>query len=435
MTVNRNGRVAGLVLLMAWAVPTSAQYIDGAPPPLLQAPYGGEAPGDALARNVRILAQTPRDYRALVGAGRAALGTGDAEAAIGFFGRASEISPNAAAPHAGLGAALAEIGEASRALNEFTRAEKLGALPASFAADRGLARDLLGQQALAQADYRLALAGADSAEVRRRLALSLAISGDSVGANIALAPLLRNSDVPTDRVRAFVLALGGNADAADRALDQSVPGMARSLDPFFRRLSGLSPAQKAAAVHLGIFPGSGSSATLVANVFPARPMTPLPNRAGPNWTPPASRFPALPVKREHSSITDRLAGIDELLRRPSQAAVTALPPPPPPPIAPPPPASTAVLPSPKRDWVQLASGTSETALGQQFTRIVERKPDLFDGIRPFVSLFGDRTKLLIGPFKNSEQSEIFLESLADARIEGFTWTSPEGQLVRKLATP
>ena len=94
-----------------------------------------------------------------------------------------------------------------------------------------------------------------------------------------------------------------------------------------------------------------------------------------------------------------------------------------------------MLPSPKRVWVQLASGTSETALGQQFTRIVERKPDLFDGIRPFVSLFGDRTKLLIGPFKNSEQSEIFLESLADARIEGFTWTSPEGQLVRKLATP
>ena len=44
--------------------------------------------------------------------------------------------------------------------------------------DRGLAYDLLGQQAQAQADYRAALSGADADEARRRLALSLAISGD-----------------------------------------------------------------------------------------------------------------------------------------------------------------------------------------------------------------------------------------------------------------
>ena len=55
--------------------------------------------------------------------------------------------------------------------------------------DRGLAYDLLGRQAEAQADYRAALGGPDGDEARRRLALSLAISGNRAGALQTLAPL------------------------------------------------------------------------------------------------------------------------------------------------------------------------------------------------------------------------------------------------------
>ena len=59
----------------------------------------------------------------------------------------------------------------------FAEAVALGAPEAEIAADRGLAWDMLGDPARAQADYALALRREDDPEVRRRLALSLAISG------------------------------------------------------------------------------------------------------------------------------------------------------------------------------------------------------------------------------------------------------------------
>ena len=190
---------------------------------------------------------------------------------------------------AGLAAALVAMGDAARALEQFDQAQKLGASPLSLAADRGLARDLLGQQAQAQADYRSALTGPDAAEARRRLALSLAISGDRIGAQTALAPLLQHSDVATNRVRAFILAIGGDAAGAGRALDRTMPGMSVSLDPFFRRLPGLTPAQKAAAVHFGIFPGSGTGTALASGGA-------LPNPAPPGQgTPPGSGFGRRPA--------------------------------------------------------------------------------------------------------------------------------------------
>ena len=50
-------------------------------------PYAETAAG-ALARYVRTLASRPKDFSALVGAGRAALALGDTQAAAGFFARA-----------------------------------------------------------------------------------------------------------------------------------------------------------------------------------------------------------------------------------------------------------------------------------------------------------------------------------------------------------
>ncbi|MCA1653203.1 MAG: SPOR domain-containing protein, partial [Sphingomonadales bacterium] len=317
-----------------------------------------------------------------------------------------------------------------------TQAPKLGAPLSSFAADRGLARDLLGQQALAQSDYRLALSGADVAEARRRLALSLAISGNRASAMTALAPLLQHSDVATNRVRAFVLAIGGDAEAADRALDASVPGMSRSLDPFFRRLPGLTPAQKAAAVHLGIFPGRGAAATALASSATTVPSLSVGTPTG-----------AFPSSGE-AITSNRLAGIDQLLRNPDSPSITAssaAPPPAPRPhyeIATSTPVHRSVVTvapaaagAPKRFWVQLASGTDEPALVTQFARMASREPDLFKGIKPYVSQVSGRSKLLIGPFKSNEDSDTFVENLAEARINGFSWTSPEGQVVRKLQSP
>lgn len=429
----------GVCALLA-AAPAAAQYIDGSPPPLPVVPLGAENSGDALARNIRILAQSPRDYKALVGAGRAALETGDAEAAIGFFGRAADVWPSAAAPKAGMGAALVAMGEANHALTEFDRAARLGASVSSFASDRGLAHDLLGQQAMAQADYTLALAGPDPDEARRRLALSQAISGNRAGAVATLAPLGQRRDSATVRVRAFVAALGGDTTSADRMLDATMPGMSSRFDPFFRRLASLSPTQKAAAVHLGIMP-SGANDLASASRIASSPFTSVAVPAAPATRRPTRRPPAIAsVTPSVSGDSNRLGGIEALLKQPTAPPVGPSAAPQAAALSPTrtrsaPAAIAASASAPSRVWVQLASGPDENALGTQFARIVARKPDLFTGIRPFVSTVGERTKLLIGPFKDRENSEIFVDELADAQITGFSWVSPTGQLVRKLAAP
>src|SRR4029079_15048348 len=156
-------------------------------------PYN-EGPGDALARYIRTLASDPRDFGSLIGAGKAALELGDTQAAAGFFARADEVNPKSPLPQAGMGAVSVANGEPRAALPYFTRAQQLGAPIATVACDRGLAFDLLGRQADAQNDYRAALGGLDSDEARRRLALSLAISGNRAGALDALAPLAAKGD-------------------------------------------------------------------------------------------------------------------------------------------------------------------------------------------------------------------------------------------------
>jgi len=244
---------AGLALLPA---PALAQYIGGTAPPLPAPLRPGEVqtPADALARALRTLAQSPRDFTALITAGRAALDLGDAQAAIGFFGRAEEVRPTDPAPKIGMGAATVGTGDASGALRWFFEAQRLGATSVALGADRGLAQDLLGNQGSAQTDYRAALGGREADEARRRLALSLGISGDRTGAFAALQPLIARRDPAVQRIRAFVLALVGDERGASGAIDQAMPGSGSRMAGFFRLLPSLSPSQKAAAVHLGVFP-------------------------------------------------------------------------------------------------------------------------------------------------------------------------------------
>ena len=222
--------------------------------PVLAQPVIAETPGTALSRYIRVLASNPRDFNALIGAGRAALELEDVQAATGFFGRAEEVNPNAPAAKAGLGAAMAHMGDADGAIFYFDQALRLGAQPMTVAADRGMARDLLGQLGSAQSDYRLAISSLGSDEARRRLALSLAIARDKKGALDAIQPLLNRRDPAAQRTRAFVLALVGDQIGAAQAIEAVMPGGAARFAPFFRYLPNLSVTEKAAAVHLGIFP-------------------------------------------------------------------------------------------------------------------------------------------------------------------------------------
>ena len=229
-------------------------------------------PGTALSRNIRVLAGSPRDFNALIGAGRAALELGDVQAAAGFFGRAEEVNPNAPGRQGRHGRSDGSHGRCRRRDLLFRPGARLGAQPMTMAVDRGMARDLLGDLRAAQADYRLAISSLGSDEARRRLALSLAIGRDRKAALDTIQPLLNRRDPAAQRTRAFVLALVGDQAGAAQAIDAAMPGDAARFEPFFRYLPSLSVTEKAAAVHLGIFPENASGRLAQAQTARRRPV-------------------------------------------------------------------------------------------------------------------------------------------------------------------
>jgi Flp pilus assembly protein TadD len=385
-------------------------------------------PAAALAGYVRTLASDPRNFSALVGAGKAALAVGDAQAAAGFFARADDVNSRSPMPQAGMGAVSVANGEPQAAMPYFARALKLGAAVSQIGCDRGLAYDLLGQQSQAQADYRAALNGPDADEARRRLALSLAISGDKAGALQTLAPLSARGDVATGRVRAFVLALTGDPSGAMRAADAAMPGSWASVSPFLQRLSSLRPDQKAAAVNLGIFPDSGDTRIASSSSGSATSFASYPTR--PTVTASVS--------------TDRLAGIDELLRSPPPAQPNWQPAPPPAPVqtayvAPVTRVPQAQQPGvassrPGRIWLQLASGSNADALSPQFNRMKSKNRELFEGIKGYVARSPDRARLVIGPFRSSSDAETFAEDLETINVDAFKWTNSESDRIMPIGT-
>ena len=437
----------GVVTLALAAAPVPAQtgtFTPGYTPASASAQssqpyvYAGETPAAALSRHLRVLALSPRNFHALIGAGKAALSVGDVPAAVGFFGRADEVNPASPLPQAGIAGATVAEGQPREALAHFARAQQLGANGAMLGADRGLAYDLLGRHADAQADYRQAMYGPDPDEARRRLALSLAITGDKAGALAQLAPLIGRGDPAAARSRAMVLALTGDLDGARRSIDSAMPGAAVHMAPFFARLPALRSEQKAAAVNLGIFPDTGQAS--IAAISP-------------------------PLAQSIPGTGDRLANVDQLLGRtpslpapartypqphsqPSIQPGTARPPLAGPvqianirPLAPrqivsAQPGANAAAPATgaarQRVWLQLASAASATALADQFRRIKSRHNDILEGIGGYVAEEPGKARLLIGPFKSASDANIFAEDLESVRVDAFSWTSAAGQSVRKL---
>ena len=387
-------------------------------------PYN-ETPAAALARYVRALANDPKDFNSLIGAGRAALELGDAQAAAGFFARADEVDPRSPLPQEGMGAVQVANGDAKAALPYFRRAEQLGASQATLGCDRGLAYDLLGEQGKAQADYRAALAGADADEARRRLALSLAISGDKAGAIASIAPLAAKGDTAVSRVRAFVLALTGDSKSAMAAIDAAMPGSWARVAPFLQRLPTLSAGEKAAAVNLGIFPDGSQPAYAYA-------------------APPQSAPATVAVTQTVS--TDRLSNIDALLQQqqsaPQVQPVWQQPPMP----AQPQPVQVAYSPPPRpsvvqrtatvedsRVWLQLASGHNRTALENEFERLKRDNGDLFKGITGYVAEGSDHARLVIGPFRGASDAKIFADDLRSIGVDAFRWTNSDSDRIVPVA--
>jgi Flp pilus assembly protein TadD len=247
------------ILLLSAAAPTLAQAPAGA---IVQPLSSSSDPAELLAQALRTLATEPNNLAALIAAGHNAVILGDPNAAVGFFGRAQEIAPNDGPVKAGLGSALVQLEKPQDALRLFAQASRLGVPDADLAEDRGLAYDLTGDQRRAQADYQTVLAARPNDDTaRRRLALSQGISGQKAAAIATLDPLIRKRDIAAWRAQTFVLAMDGDAKGANDITRIMLPQQATMLQPFLVRLSTLSPADKARAVHFGEMPATGATYT------------------------------------------------------------------------------------------------------------------------------------------------------------------------------
>lgn len=236
--------IGALALTLGYAATALAQ-------PVVQPLPGAEsrALNMALAR----IATNPRDANALIDAGNAALGMNDVDAAIGFFTRATQIAPGDARAMGGLAGAHLRSEDPYTAITLFNDAERAGPLSAALLADRGLAYDLVGDNATAQRYYRLA--GPNNDEAIRRLALSLAISGDRRGSEAALSPLTARQDKSAWRTRAFSLAILGDEAQAVSIAEATMPAaLSSGIAPYLRYMRQLTRAQQAAAANLGHFP-------------------------------------------------------------------------------------------------------------------------------------------------------------------------------------
>ncbi|HEX2763860.1 MAG TPA: SPOR domain-containing protein [Allosphingosinicella sp.] len=334
-TSGRRGVRSGLALLgaglLVGGLPATAGAQAIAP--------AAERPDDALSRNLRLLAQNPNSVTALMGAGRAALDLGDPEAAITFFARAEKQAPRDGRIKMWIGSAMVQLQQPRAALRFFKEASDLGAAEAEVARERGLAYDISGDPRAAQRDYRLVLQGGRDPEVTRRLALSLAISGQREPALQLLEEQLLTGDRAAERARAMVLALTGDVAGADRAVRSSTSdAQASAMHPYLARLRTLSLADRALAVHLGVFSGAsgGGGAAHAASDFASSVVAateagrPDDNRASlarptPAPVPPASEARRLPAQATATPIATKPVRIASATPPPQSAATRAPP--------------------------------------------------------------------------------------------------------------
>lgn len=274
-----------------------------------------------LNNNLARLASNPRDVTALIGAGEAALDMDDARAAAGFFARADTLAPNNGKVKAGLGRVMLKNQNPGEALRLFDQATRLGFPEATLLSDRGLAKDMTGDQAGAQRDYQAALHRTpDDVELTHRYAASLGISGQVDAAERVLKPLLYKSDRAAWRYRAFILAMNNRQADAKKIAEQTMPSqLASAILPYMQKMPYLTAAQKAAAVHFGHFPANVGST--IAPITPTAPAFASVTPAAPPASQPVTQMPpSRPTKQDRRSRRTETATRLAQVEAPSRSA-------------------------------------------------------------------------------------------------------------------
>ena len=196
-----------------------------------EAALRGAAPALALRITQSVLRRHPGDAEALETQGDAQYALGRPADAAASYGAALRIRPGSARSQTGLGRlALATDPETARLRLAAAARSNPGYMDALV--DLGVADDLTGRHAEAQASYRRALAISPAdVPARTDLAVSIAVSGNGEEAAAMLRPIASNP-LSTAKERAdyaLALAIAGRTEEARRALSQDLDAQ-RAMD-------------------------------------------------------------------------------------------------------------------------------------------------------------------------------------------------------------
>ena len=87
---------------------------------------------------------------------------------------------------------------------------------------------------------------------------------------------------------------------------------------------------------------------------------------------------------------------------------------------------------PSRVWAQIATGRDRAALAYDWRRMTRTSPDAFKGRNPYVAKWGQTNRMVVGPFPAMREAQAYLTTLKAANIDGFVFTSQEGEVVEPL---
>ena len=397
------------------------------------------------------LAREPRSVTALNDAGQASLAVGDLDAAMGFFGRALELEPNDAQAKLGMASVNLRARRPIEAMRMFAEAEAAGASADSIIGEWALAQDLVGNNELAQDGYRTALTRGPDSEIARRLAISLAISGDRAGFEAALLPLLQAQNLSAYRTRAFGLAILGDTDEATNLVERLMPpDLASRMSPYLAFMPRLTKAQQAAAANLGIFPRAaeiGRDDPRIARFASTGELSPVAG-VDDRLTPRGSPLDQAETTNVSRPATSRLAQISQAQAEGSESVseafrdisgpvaiditsdgavdITQITVPREEVRQPEPPQH------PARHWVQMATGRDRNALSFDWRRMVRRAPDLLSNNQAFVTRWGRANRLLTGPFASRDAAREMVNALRAQGFDSFAYSSPEGEEITQI---
>ena len=95
-------------------------------------------------------------------------------------------------------------------------------------------------------------------------------------------------------------------------------------------------------------------------------------------------------------------------------------------------AKSADKPAAERFYVQVAGGANKDDMDKAWAGVKKKAPELMKGHAPLTTPLRATNRLLVGPFKDEDAAQAFVNKMSAKGLSGFTFKSSKGQKVEKI---